>query len=123
MTDTIAKPDTAEAIPEFPPDFPVSFATFPVGRLEQVWEFLPPEQRARILELADVVRDVKAQLVGLERAIPAEAEAASQERLRQMLQDWDEEDAQLDPVKAEADWEAIKQGLNASRLPEYPIFP
>ena len=125
MTDTIAKSATTEAIPEFPPDFPVGFAIHPVSRLEQAWEFLPSETRSRVIEMAQAIHDMRAELTALERAIPQEALDATRERRRQMFQHWEERANLRDPVEAEAEWEAIKQGLNANRAAngERILFP
>jgi len=125
MTDTIAKPDTTEAIPEFPPDFPVGFAAHPIARLKQVWDFLPPETQVRIAEMAQAFHEMRSELTALERAIPQDALEAASERRTQMLQRWEERANRRDPAAAEAEWEAIKQGLDANRAAngERLLFP
>ncbi len=125
MADTLAKPPTAEAIPEFPSDFPVDYAIHPIGRLEQVWDFLPPEYRAHVLDVATAFREARAELTALERAIPQEALEAANERRKRWRQQRREEAALRDPAEAEAEWEAIKQGLDANRAAnsERLLFP
>ncbi|MDQ2809818.1 MAG: hypothetical protein M3Z04_23315 [Chloroflexota bacterium] len=125
MTNTLAHPDTAEAIPEFPPDFPVGFAAYPIARLKQVWDFLPPETQTRVVEMARTFRMMRSELTALEQAIPQDALEAANERRTQMLQRWEERADRRDPTAAEAEWEAIKQGLDANRAAngERLLFP
>lgn len=125
MTDTLAQSDTTAAIPEFPADFPVGFAAYPLARMKQVWDFLPPEYHTRIAEMAQTFRDMRADLTTLERSIPQEALEAANERRTQMLQRWEERANRRDPATAEAEWEAIKQGLDANRAAsgERLLFP
>jgi hypothetical protein len=125
MTDILPKPDTPETRPAFPGDFPVGFAIHPLDRLEQTWEFLPAEHRARVLQLARAIGDIRNELTALERTIPSAAVQAANERRRQRRKRQRDEAALLDPAEAQAEWEAVKNGLEANRAAngERPLFP